>query len=143
MSGYPKSDQVNPKADLEHPGPESPASKEGSASTSPKDESPSHSSSSSSSASATTEEGTSKSHQETSHGGRPAISKPGPPPKSANEGVKKHNEELASGHDRPVNQNDGDNKVEKGFWSGKFNLISFGRGVFFIPVLDLVVWDDG
>lgn len=119
MSGHPKSDQANPKADLEHPGPESPASK-GTISSSRKDEP-----SSSSSSSSKPEQGTSKSSQGTSsRGGSPAIHNPGPAPETADEGVRKHNDEVAKRHDRPVNQIDSDGKVEKGFWSGQFSLSS-------------------
>ncbi len=106
MTGHPKSDQPNPKAHLEHPGPDSPATKRGSP---PEDTSPSSAASSSNTGS----EGSKPSHPETSHGGSPAINNPGPAPESANEEVRKHNEEVAKSHDRPVNQIGEDGKVEK------------------------------
>lgn len=99
-SGHPKSQEPNPKAHLEHPGPESPASSDKSSkdtSSTPK----------------------AQSQQSHSQGARPAISNPGPAPEQANEEVRKHNDEVAKSHDRPVNQLDEDGKVEKGFWSGK------------------------
>jgi hypothetical protein len=121
MSGHPKSDKANPKVHLEHPGPESPASK---GKDSPSSSSPS--SSSSSAPSTGKSQGSSQSHQETSQGGSPAISNPGPAPEQASEEVKKHNEEVAKSHDRPVNQIDDEGKVEKGFWKGE-SLHAVGR----------------
>ncbi len=111
MSGHPKSDAANPKAHLEHPGPETPASKGTDSSSS---------SSSSSSPKSTPEKSpsTSSSHKETSKGGSPAINNPGPAPEEQKEGVKKHNEAVANSHDRPVNQIDSEGKVEKSFWKG-------------------------
>jgi hypothetical protein len=120
MSGHPKSDQPNPKADLEHPGPESPASKGKPSSSSSEKSSSSSSSTSSTPSSSKTEEGSKNSYPTTSHGGRPAINNPGPAPENASEEVRKHNEEVANSHDRPANQIDEDGKVEKSFWKGEF-----------------------
>lgn len=38
---------------------------------------------------------------------------------AANEDVRKHNEEMAQGHERTGNRIGDDGRVEKGFWGGK------------------------
>jgi len=84
-------DQKNPKADMEHPGPEAPAKKGTDTSSS----SPSKSQSGTSS-------------ETTSHGGSPAISRPESAAEKDNPDVRKHNEEMEE-----------DNKVDKNFWKGE------------------------
>jgi hypothetical protein len=118
MTGHPKSDAPNPKADLEHPGPEPPTFK----STTQQASSSSSSSSQNDTPSSTSksESGPKSSHPTTSQGGSPAISNPGAAPENKNEDVRKHNEEMANRHDRPANQIDEDGKVGKGFWKGEF-----------------------
>jgi len=94
-------DQQNPKANLEHPGPEAPA-KKGTAS--------------SSNSSQTQSSGSS---QSTSQGGSPAIHRPESAAEKDNPDVRKHNEEMEQRHERSVNQlSEEDNKVDKSFWSG-------------------------
>jgi len=96
-------DQQNPKANLEHPGPEAPA-KKGTAS--------------SSNSSQTQSSGSS---QSTSQGGSPAIHRPESAAEKDNPDVRKHNEEMEQRHERSVNQlSEEDNKVDKSFWSGEF-----------------------
>ena len=100
-------DEPNPRADLEHPGPEAPANK-GTAS-----------SSSSSSQSQSQSDGA-KENTETSHGGSPAIHRPKSEAGPEDPDVKKHNEEMEQRSDRSVNQlGEKDNKVNKKFWQGK------------------------
>lgn len=96
-------DQKNPKADMEHPGPEAPAKKGTDTSSS----SPSKSQSGTSS-------------ETTSHGGSPAISRPESAAEKDNPDVRKHNEEMEQRHERSVNQlSEEDNKVDKNFWKGE------------------------
>jgi len=97
-------DMKNPKADLEHPGPEAPA-KKGTASSS--------SSSSSQPQSNKTKKGT------TSQGGSPAIHRPKSAAEDENPDVRKHNEEMEHRFERTPNQlGEDDNKVNKNFWKG-------------------------
>jgi len=94
-------DQPNPKANLEHPGPEAPA-KKGTAS--------------SSNSSQTQSSGSSET---TSKGGSPAIHRPDSAAEKDDPEVRKHNEEMEQRHERSVNQlSEEDNKVDKSFWSG-------------------------
>jgi len=102
-------DQKNPKADMEHPGPESPAASKGGSRSSGQE--------SSESASAGKEKSASTSKEETtSHGGSPAIYRPAPASEKDDPEVRKHNEELENRHERTENQLDENgNKVDKKF----------------------------
>ncbi|KAK5315454.1 hypothetical protein LTR93_009709 [Exophiala xenobiotica] len=103
-------DQKNPKADLEHPGPEAPA-KKGTAS--------------SSNSSQAQSSGKSES---TSHGGSPAISRPESAAEKDDPEVRKHNEEMEQRYERSSNQlSEKDNKVDKSFWSGDVGEKSAGK----------------
>jgi len=94
-------DAPNPKADLEHPGPEAPADK-GTAS------------SSSGSSEATSDKGDSSSGDS-----KPKIHQPGPPHESKNEDVKAHNEEMKTRSDITANQlQEEDQPVDKNYWQG-------------------------
>jgi len=101
-------DQKNPKADMEHPGPEPPStSKSGN-----------QNSSQSGGQSSTT-----------SHGGRPAIHRPESAAEKDDPEVRKHNEELENRYERTTNQlSEKDNKVNKQFWKG-VSLKQIMRGV--------------
>ncbi|KIX99867.1 uncharacterized protein Z520_04503 [Fonsecaea multimorphosa CBS 102226] len=82
-------DQNNPKANMEHPGPEAPATGKGGSSS-----------------------GSSSSSQPKIHSPKSAAEKEDPE-------VRKHNEELEQRHERTVNQlSEDDNKVDKQFWKG-------------------------
>lgn len=143
MSGHAKSDQANPKANLEHPGPESPASKGGSASsTSQSDKPKKYSPPSTPSGSTGIKQGeeSTESEPKTSHGGSPAINNPGPAPEHQSEEVRKHNEAVAKSHDRPVNQIDQDGKVEKGYWQGECWVLCFLFLSFSGPLSLVQVW---
>ncbi|EXJ57416.1 hypothetical protein A1O7_07764 [Cladophialophora yegresii CBS 114405] len=95
-------DQGNPKADLEHPGPESPAAGKGA----------NQSSSQSSDQSGSQSDSSSK-------GGSPAIHRPRSAAEKDDPEVKKHNEELENRYERTENQlSEKDNKVDKQFWKG-------------------------
>lgn len=95
-------DQKNPKADMEHPGPEAPAKK---------------GTDTSSSSSSKSQSGTSS--ETTSQGGSPAIHRPKSAAEEEDPEVKKHNEEMEGRHERSVNQlGEQDNKVNKNFWKG-------------------------
>ncbi|RVX66002.1 hypothetical protein B0A52_09928 [Exophiala mesophila] len=107
-------DLKNPMSHLEHPGPESPASK----GTNQK----SGSSSSSSSSSTTKEEsgtGGGNSSESTSQGGSPRIHRPVSAAEATDPDVRKHNEEMENRTERSTNQlSEDDNKVNKNFWKG-------------------------
>lgn len=96
-------DQKNPKADLEHPGPEAPsASKQ--AGSQRNSQKPSQSGGQS---------------DTTSDRGSPAIHRPKSAAEKDDPEVRKHNEELENRYERTENQlSEKDNKVDKKFWSG-------------------------
>lgn len=100
--------ETNPKVDLEHPGPKTPAQEgqgkeQGSSSGS--DSSPSQSESSSS--------------DKSSSGASPTIQTPKSAAEDTDPEVKKHNEEMEQRADRSANQlSEDDNKVDKNFWKG-------------------------
>jgi len=127
-------DAGNPKADMEHPGPETPAQQsrreDGKASESSSKESAGQGNSGGSSAA--THEGASSSSQggssstsqggnsSTSHGGKPAIFAPPSAAEKDDPEVRKHNEDMNNRHERSVNQlGEEDNKVDKNYWKGK------------------------
>jgi len=91
-------DEKNPKAEIEHPGPDAPsASKSG-------NQSASQSGSQS---------------ETTSQGGSPAIHRPKSDAEKDDPEVRKHNEELENRYERTTNQlSEKDNKVDKNFWKG-------------------------
>ena len=98
------SDEKNPMAHLEHPGPEAPA-KKGTASASSSQTQSDHTSNT------------------TSHSGSPKIHRPKSAAEATDPEVRKHNEEMEKRSDRSVNQlSEEDNKVDKKFWQGKPNL---------------------
>lgn len=98
QSGHPQSKDSNPRRDLEHPGPDSPASKGSSSSPS--------GSSSSSNLSQT---------EAQSDQGSPAIHQPKSAAEDEDPEVRKHNEEMAQRHEKSVNQlSEKDNKVPPG-----------------------------
>lgn len=104
----------NPMSHLEHPGPESPASK----GTNKK-------SGSSSSTSATKKEsesgGGGNSSESTSEGGSPRIHRPKSASEETDPDVRKHNEEMENRTERSANQlSEDDNKVDQNFWKGEF-----------------------
>jgi len=92
--------QKNPKAHMEHPGPESPvANKGGNQSSS---QSQDHSGG-----------------QSSSSGASPKIHQPKSPAEKEDPEVKKHNEEMEQRYERTTNQlGEKDNKVDKNYWSG-------------------------
>jgi len=98
--------EKNPKAGMEHPGPEAPSvTKSGN-----QDASKSGSQSSSQSGSQS---------ETTSHGGSPAIHRPKSAAEKDDPEVRKHNEELENRYERTANQlSEKDNKVDKKFWQG-------------------------
>jgi hypothetical protein len=100
QSGHEKSDAA-PKRDLEHPGPESPASK---------------GSSSSSSGSSTASKSSNLSHTEAkSDQGSPTNNQPKSAAEENDPEVRKHNEEMAQRHEKSANQlSEKDNKVPPG-----------------------------
>lgn len=87
----------NPKRHLEHPGPESPATKAGNGpapNSGDKD------------------------------GASPKINQPKSASEDQNEEVRKHNEEMRNRHEVSANQlGEEDNKVNKQFWTGELNLL--------------------
>ena len=101
--------EKNPMSHLEHPGPESPASKgtanKASSSSSSKGADPSSSS----------QKQSSRSNETTSHGGSPAIHRPDAGEESTDPDVKKHNEEMEHRADRSVNQLGKDNEAGQKF----------------------------
>ncbi|ETN46702.1 uncharacterized protein HMPREF1541_00889 [Cyphellophora europaea CBS 101466] len=106
-SGYQESNS-NPRRDLEHPGPDAPASKG------------QESSSSGSASSSGQPSSTELSHDGASSGkGSPAIQQPKSSSESDNPEVKKHNEEMRDRADKSVNQlSEDDNKVPPTYWKG-------------------------
>lgn len=84
--------EPNPKQHLEHPGPETPATKAGSghaANSGPKD------------------------------GAEPKIHQPKSAAENENDDVRKHNEEMKNRSEKSANQlGEDDNKVNKDFWKG-------------------------
>lgn len=113
----------NPMSHLEHPGPESPASK------GTNQKSGSSSSSSSSSPSSTSapqkESGSSSgggnSSETTSQGGSPRIHRPKSAAEETDPDVRKHNQEMENRSERSANQlSEDDNKVDQNFWKGEF-----------------------
>lgn len=99
QSGHPQADNQAPRRDVEHPGPEAPATK-GTASTS---------SGSSSSSSSTQQSGTSTSHAGSN---RPAIHQPESAAEQDDPEVRKHNEEMRNRAETTTNQlSEDDNKV--------------------------------
>ncbi|ETI25534.1 hypothetical protein G647_02307 [Cladophialophora carrionii CBS 160.54] len=106
-------DQGNPKADLEHPGPESPSASKGG----------NQSSSQSSGQSGNKSDTSSK-------GGTPAIHRPRSAAEKDDPEVRKHNEELENRYERTENQlSEKDNKVDKQFWKGDVGTSSEDKGV--------------
>ena len=106
-------DTPNPKAHMEHPGPEAPADQ---GKGKPKEPSSSGQSSQASSGQSSQK----SSSQSTSHGGSPAIHNPKSAKEQDDPGVKKHNDEMRNRSDRTHNQlSESENKVDKKFWSGK------------------------
>jgi hypothetical protein len=94
--------QKNPKADLEHPGPESPSASKGGNQASNQSSGQRGSQSKS-----------------TSQGGSPAIHRPESAAEKDDPEVRKHNEELENRYERTANQlSEKDNKVDKNFWKG-------------------------
>ncbi|EXJ87820.1 hypothetical protein A1O1_04747 [Capronia coronata CBS 617.96] len=95
--------EKNPMSHLEHPGPESPASK-GTAT---------------SSSSSSSESQSDKTSDTTSQGGSPAIHRPKSSAEKDDPEVRKHNEEMEQRSDRTPNQlSEEDNKVDKNYWKG-------------------------
>lgn len=103
QSGMEKSDEASQKArEMEHPGPESPASKGSTASSSSSSQSQPSSSSGSSTDS------------------KPAIHHPKSAAEKEDPEVREHNEDMRKRHDASANQlAEKDNKVDKGFWKGR------------------------
>ncbi|KAJ9610591.1 hypothetical protein H2200_005368 [Cladophialophora chaetospira] len=102
-------EQKNPRGDLEHPGPESPAAKKGETKDKPSE---------SGNGSQQPSQGGSN-EETTSHGGSPAIHRPKSAAEKDDPEVRKHNEEMENRYERSENQlSEGDNKVDKKFWSG-------------------------
>ncbi len=97
--------QENPKADLEHPGPESPAASKG--------------------GNQTSSQGSGQNgggDDSTSHGGSPAIHRPKSASEKDDPEVRKHNEAMENRHEKSENQlSEKDNKVDKNFWSGEYS----------------------
>lgn len=94
--------EKNPKAHLEHPGPEAPAKKGTATSSSPQSQ-------------------LDTSSDSTSQGAKPAIHRPKSAAEKDDPEVRKHNEEMERRHERSVNQlSEKDNKVDKKFWQGEF-----------------------
>ncbi|KIX03085.1 uncharacterized protein Z518_06635 [Rhinocladiella mackenziei CBS 650.93] len=92
-------DEKNPKAHFEHPGPEAPARK-GTASSSSRSQS-------------------NNSSDNTSQGARPVIHRPKSAAEIDDPEVRKHNEEMEQRSERTTNQlGEEDNKVDKKFWQG-------------------------
>ena len=95
-------DLKNPKAHMEHPGPEAPDVSKGG------NQSKTQNSSQSGGQS-----------ESTSQGGSPAIHRPESAAEKDDPEVKKHNEELENRYERTENQlSEKDNKVDKKFWKG-------------------------
>ncbi|KAL2431459.1 hypothetical protein ABEF95_009246 [Exophiala dermatitidis] len=110
--------EKNPKVDMEHPGPEAPASK-GTAKPSSSSSSSSSKPSSQSTSTSTSEGQSQGTPQTTSQGGSPAIHRPKSAAEKEDPEVKKHNEEMEQRSERTVNQlSEEDNKVDKRYWKG-------------------------
>jgi hypothetical protein len=112
---------------LEHPGPPPPKVARGKSSSSPdSDESGSSSTSSSSADQSQSKDGASKSGDGQSvKGAKPKILNENPPGTESAD-VKQHNEEMKhraeKAHEQVSNEDAGQDKVPKSFWSGKFAL---------------------
>jgi len=92
-----QSDKKNPQEQLEHPGPEAPASK----------------------SSSSTQNSSSDTNQSSDKKASPKIHHPQSAAEKEDPEVKKHNEEMRQRSDQSVNQlGEDDNKVNKNFWKG-------------------------
>lgn len=112
QSGHQSSDAANPKAHLEHPGPEPPAAKGKGSSSSSQQSSKSKSSD----------------QKATSGDGSPKIYHPRSTAEQEDPEVRKHNEEMRTRHEQSVNQlSEKDNKVDPQYWQGEQRVLPFTR----------------
>lgn len=115
----PQDQGSNPSADKEHPGPPPPTEGQGSGGGPTKAKEEGHNTSDNSSSQGGGNKGTAS-----SSGAQPKILNEGPPAEQSDD-VKQHNKEMANRYDRAGTQvgEQQDEKVGKGYWSGKMPLI--------------------
>lgn len=120
----PQDQGSNPSAEKEHPGPPPPTEGQGSGGGPTKANESGHNTKDNASSHGGGSQGGGSKGAASSSGAQPKILNEGPPAEQSDE-VKQHNREMANRHDRAGTQvgKQEDEKVGKGYWSGKMSPI--------------------